>query len=68
MHQRVSGMIDTLLKTMKLFGVFTIGSLGFAFIINGVTTNPPRLREEWEVILFFVLIAFCCEIWVYKKF
>ena len=50
MHQRVSGMIDTLLKTLKLFGVFTIGSLSFAFIINGVTTNPPRLRGEWSAI------------------
>lgn len=60
-------MIDTLLKTLKLLGVFLLGSVGFALILSGTSSNP---RDNSELIGVFVLIlmAFALEIWIYKKF
>ncbi|WP_024547139.1 hypothetical protein [Picosynechococcus sp. NKBG15041c] len=61
-------MIDTLLKTLKLFGVFFLGSVGFGFIANGVTASPPRYSDDWIAVLLFLMIAFAFEVWIYKKF
>ncbi|ANV84606.1 hypothetical protein AWQ21_09550 [Picosynechococcus sp. PCC 7003] len=61
-------MIDTLLKTLKLFGVFCLGSVGFAFIANGVTSASLRYSDEWLAVLFLMLLAFGLEVWIYKKF
>ncbi|QCS50325.1 hypothetical protein FEK30_13330 [Picosynechococcus sp. PCC 11901] len=61
-------MIDTFLKTLKLLGVFCLGSLGFAFIVNGVVTTGPKYGDEWVGVLFLIMLALVLEIWIYKKF
>ncbi|WP_143596816.1 hypothetical protein [Synechococcus sp. BDU 130192] len=61
-------MIDTFLKTLKLLGVFCLGSLGFAFIVNGVVTTGPKYGDEWLAVLFLMMLALSLEVWIYKKF
>ena len=59
-------MIDTFLKTLKLLGIFLLGSIGFALIVDGA--SEARDDVAYLGFFFLTLIAFGVEIWIYKKF
>ena len=55
------------IKTLKLLGVSTLGSIGFAIIAGGITAAEDP-QEALGLAVIILPLAIGIEVWVYKRF